>query len=131
LVAAIAAATAGCSVVQGGAARPAAASYAIHCDRATCSLYLSKAQTREFNTNLNLAGGGVTGLAVACSLFALIGPDGMATVCEVGIAIGGSFFLNAASRAAQDNGCLRVQFLRLTFVPLAFYDDHSRYCHDT
>jgi hypothetical protein len=141
LAAAIVACTAACSfhVVLGGAARPAvatdsaaspaAASDMIHCDGAICSLYLSRAQTQELSTNSNLVGGGVAALAVACTLFTLMsGPASviMPIVCAVGLTSLGSFFLNAASRAAEDNGCLRAQLL-----PLAFYDDHSRYCHNT
>ena len=104
----------------------------INCGDITCSLYLTRAQTKELNYNIDQAGGGIDGLAASCGLFALMGgPAGIivATGCGSEILVYRGFFLHAVSHAAGTNGCLRVRY-----VPgglLAFYDDHSRYCHNT
>ena len=123
----IAAGTAGCTVVIGGGANlPAAASDVTQCEGVVCSLDLSKAQTRELNANFNLASGGVADATALCGLLTVMsGPAGIIVpiICAVGVTFEGSAFLNAISRAAEDNGCLRIQFL-----PPAFYDDHSGYC---
>lgn len=125
---AIVAGTAGCGVhiVIGGTSQ-VTASDVTHCDGAICSLDMSKAQTQELNTNLNLLSSGVEGAAALCSLLSVMGgPAGIIVriVCAAGVTFVGSFFLNAISRAAGDNGCLRIQFL-----PTVFHDDHSNYCH--
>lgn len=118
----------------------------IACSGTNCSLFLTRAQTRQFNNNVNLAGGGTVGLGVSCSLFTLMsGPAGVivAVACGAGIAIYGGLLLNAVSRAAGDNACLRVQFRAIRvhvplthitkYVPispgLAFNDDQSSNCH--
>lgn len=101
----------------------------VNCGIVTCSLYLSRAQTRQLNTNIIAAGGGIAGLAASCGLFSLMsGPAApiVAVACGVSISVYGGFMLNAVSRAAGDNGCLRVRY-----PALAFYDDHSSYCHNT
>ena len=98
-----------------------------HCQGVVCALDLTRAQTREFNANLNIANAGATSAAALCGLVALVtGPGAILDpiICAVGVTFVVSFLLNAASRAAGDNGCLRVQFF-----PPAFSDDHSSYCH--
>ena len=128
LATAIAVGTAGCTVVIGGGTNlPATSSDVTQCDGVVCSLDLSKAQTRELNANLNLASGGVADATALCGLLtAMSGPAGIIVpiICAVGVTFEGSLFLNTISRAAEDSGCLRVQFL-----PPMFYDDHSSYCH--
>lgn len=103
----------------------------VDCGIITCSLYLSRAQTRQMNTNILAYGGGIAGLAASCGLFGLLtGPAAPIVVVACGVEIGvlGGFLLNAISRAAGDNGCLRIRYGAL---PTAFYDDHSSYCHNT
>jgi hypothetical protein len=127
LAATIAMGTAGCTFVVGDTTSQATASDVTHCDGAVCTLDLSKSQTRELNANLNLASGGVATAGALCGLLTLIsGPAGIIVpiICVIGVTFEGSFFLNAISRAAGDDGCLRIQFL-----PPVFHDDHSAYCH--
>jgi hypothetical protein len=115
-------------------ARPTTAKTVINCGWVTCSLYLSRAQTRQLNTNIILAGGGFAGLATSCGLFALMsGPAAVITTvaCGVEITVYGAFMLNAVSRAAGNNGCLRVRYVPGPTPTLVFYDDHSGYCHNT
>lgn len=113
-----------CITGQRGDNRTDPRSYVIHC----CSQDLSRTQTEELSTNVNLANGGIQSSDVLlCTLLTLVGgPTGviLAVICGLGVTIGGSFFLNAVTRAAEDNGCLRIQIL-----PLTFSDDHSSYCH--
>jgi hypothetical protein len=102
-----------------------------NCGVATCSVYLSRAQTRSMNTNIYAYGGGIAGLAASCGLLATFtGPAApyVVVACAAEISIYGGFLLNAVSRAAGDNGCLRIRYGAL---PLAFYDDHSSYCRNT
>lgn len=118
----------------------------INCNGIDCSLYLSRAGTQKFNADINDANGGIAGLVASCGLFVLIsGPAGVivAVACGASVAAYGGLLLNTVSRAASDNGCLRIQFRALKIhVPftritklaplspgLAFNDDHSRYCH--
>jgi hypothetical protein len=127
LTIAIAAGSAGCTLTVGAASPQGSASDVIHCDRAVCSVDLSKAQTRELYTNLNLASGGVASTAAFCGVLISLPPpsDIIAPIlCAVGVTFVGSLFLNAVSRAEEDNGCLRIEFM-----PPVFYDDHSSYCH--
>ena len=104
----------------------------INCGVITCSLYLTRAQTKKLNYNINLAGGGIDGLAASCTLFTLMGGAAgiiVAAGCGSEILVYGGVFGNAVSHAAGNNGCLRVRY-----VPgglLAFYDDHSSFCHNT
>lgn len=117
------------------AARPTTAKTLINCGYVTCSLYLSRAQTQQLNTNINLVGnGGIGGLAASCGLFALMsGPASVVVTvaCGIDILTYGAFLLNAISRAAGNNGCLRVRYVPGPVSTLAFYDDHSGYCHNT
>jgi hypothetical protein len=104
--------------------------YTVNCGIITCSLYLSRSETRTANYDIALYGGGIAGLAAACGLLTLItGPAGVVVgvACGVAIAVDGAFLLNAITHAAADNGCLRIRWGAL---PTAFYDDHSSYCHD-
>jgi hypothetical protein len=80
------------------------------------------------NTNINLAGGGVAGLAATCGLFSLMaGPAGpvAAVACGAEIIVYGAFMLNAVSRAAGDNGCFAVSYGAGGFL---FYDNRSSFC---
>lgn len=118
----------------------------IACAGTDCSVYLTRAETRKLNDNVNLEGGGVVGLGVSCGLFTLMsGPAGVivAVACGAGIAIYGGVLLNVIAHAASDNGCLRIKFRAIRvhvpfthitkYVPFApglgFDDDHSGYCH--
>ena len=101
------------------------------CGWVSCSLYLSRAQTRWLNYNIALAGGALASGAAFCGLAALI--SGLAAVfvgigCAVFWAVYGAFLWNAVTHAAGDNGCLRIRYGALGF---AFYDDHSGFCHNT
>jgi hypothetical protein len=99
------------------------------CGWVTCSLYLSRSQTRWLNYNIAVAGGGFAGLGAFCGLMALISNVGAVFVgvgCAAAVAIYGGFILNAITHAAADNGCFRVRY-----PGLAFYDDHSSFCHNT
>jgi len=101
-----------------------------NCGIITCSVYLSRAQTKSLNKNINAYGGGIAGLAASCGLFSLMtGPAAVfvAVACGVSIAVYGGFMLNAVSHAASSNYCLRVRYP----IPLAFYSDNSGYCHNT
>lgn len=102
-----------------------------NCGIITCSLYLSRAETRQANYDILAWGGGIGGLAAACGALAVItGPAGVVVGAPCGalILVEGGFLLNAISHAAGDGGCLRVRWGAL---PTAYYDDHSSYCHDT
>jgi hypothetical protein len=98
----------------------------------SCSLYLSRAQTRWLNYNVAAAGGIYGGGGVVlCAGLAAISTAGAAFVavgCAVVIAVYGGFIQNALSHAASDNGCLRMRYGALGY---AFYDDHSGFCHST
>lgn len=99
------------------------------CGWVTCSLYLSRAQTRWLNYNIALAGGGVTGLGAFCGLMALVSNVAAVFVgvgCVAVVAVYGGFIVNAITHAAADNGCFRIRY-----PALAFYDDHSSFCHNT
>jgi|GEM_PF-6905189 len=101
----------------------------VDCGWVTCSVYLSRNQTQSVNTNIIAYGGGLAGLAASCGLISILtGPAApfVAVACGVEISVLGGFLLNAVSRAAGDNGCLRIRYGAL---PTAFYDDHSSRCH--
>jgi hypothetical protein len=103
----------------------------VDCGIVTCSVYLSRAQTRSANNNINALGGGIAGLAAACGAISLMGGPAapvIAVACGVEIAVMGGFLLNAISNAARTNGCLRIRYGAL---PTAFYNDHSSFCRDT
>jgi hypothetical protein len=75
--------------------------------------------------------GGVAGLAASCALFAalagLTGPVVAAIAAAAytaNIAIYGAYILNAASRAANGGGYLRMRY-SVPGAPLAFYDDYN------
>ena len=117
------------------AARPAGAraGYVQTCGFTTCSVYLSRSDTNWLNWNIYWAGGGVAGLAASCGLLsAMTGPavGVVIAACAAGIAVYGGAMLNAIYHAANDNGCLRVRYYPNLPGIYAFYDDHSRYCHD-
>lgn len=100
-----------------------------HCGWVTCSVYLSKSQTWRLQYNVNLLGGGIGGLAASCGLLSIMtGPavPFVVTGCAAFVAIYGGFLLNALSRAAASNGCLRIRW-----PVYAFYNDHSSYCRAT
>jgi len=99
------------------------------CGWVTCSVYLSRAQTRWLNYNIALAGGGIAGLAAFCGLIALVSNVAAIFVgvgCAAVVAIYGGFIINAITHAAADNGCFRIRY-----PAWAFYDDHSGFCHNT
>jgi hypothetical protein len=109
------------------------AAYVQTCGFTSCSVYLSRSDTSWLNWNIYLAGGGLTGLAASCGLFALASGPGavaVAVACAGGIAVYGGAMLNAIYHAASDNGCLRVRYYPNLPGVFAFYDDHSRHCHD-
>jgi hypothetical protein len=104
----------------------------VDCGWVSCSLYLSRAQTRWLNYNVAAAGGiyGGGGI-VLCAGLAAISTAGAAFVaagCAVVIAVYGGFIQNALGHEASDNGCLRMRYGLLGY---AFYDDHSSFCHST
>jgi hypothetical protein len=102
----------------------------INCGIITCSVYLSRAQTKSLQNNVNAYGGGLVGLAASCGLFALMtGPAAVyvTVACAALIGVYGGFMLNALSHAASSHYCLRVRYP----IPLAFYSDNSGYCHNT
>ncbi len=108
-----------------GLVRPATT---VDCGVVRCTLYLTRSQTKSLNNNINLAGGGIGGLAASCGLFSLMaGPAGpvVATVCGVEVLVYGGFMLNAVSRAAGDNGCFAVSYGLGGFL---FYDNNSSFC---
>ena len=99
------------------------------CGWVTCSVYLSRAQTRWLNYNIALAGGGIAGLVAFCGLMALVSNVAAVFVgvgCAAIVAIYGGFIINAITHAAADNGCFRIRY-----PTWAFYDDHSVFCHNT
>ncbi len=99
------------------------------CGWVTCSVYLSRSQTRWLNYNIALAGGGLAGLGAFCGLMALVSNVAAIFVgvgCAVVVAIYGAFIINAITHAAGDNGCFRIRY-----PAWAFYDDHSGFCHNT
>ncbi len=100
-----------------------------NCGIINCSLYLSRAQTKWLQYNVQAWGGGLNGLAASCGLFALMaGPASIyvAVACGAGILVYGGFMQNALAHAAASNACLRVQY-----PFLSFYNDNSGYCHNT
>jgi hypothetical protein len=87
------------------------------------------------NYDINLYGGGVAALGVACGLPTVLGGPGgviVAVGCGLGVLAYGTFLLNAVSHAAGDKGCRRIRYVPSNplggFGPLTFYDDHSAYC---
>lgn len=101
-----------------------------NCGFLSCSIYFSRSETKQINNDIALAGGGIGGLAAACTLLALFPPPAgviLAAVCAAGVALEGAFFLNALTHAAGDNGCLRIRY-GIDATPPSFYDDHSGYC---
>jgi hypothetical protein len=104
------------------------------CGWVTCSVYLSRAQTKAINQDIVLSGGGVGGLVAACGALAAVAPPIsllVSAACTVDVSYYGWFMLNAINRAAGDNGCLRIRYVPNHIWAMAFYDDHSNYCHDT
>ena len=104
----------------------------IACGWVSCSLYLSRAQTRWLNYNVSAAGGiyGGGGIILCAGLTAIstVGAGFVAIGCAVVVAVYGAFIQNALTHAAADNGCLRMRYGVLGY---AFYDDHSGFCHAT
>ena len=103
-------------------------SYILNCGWITCSIYYSRSTTKQLNKNILLDGGGLGALALQCSWAAFAGPIGVAAgiACGTVVVLGGSFLLNAISRAAGSDYCLRIRFP----IPLAFYSDNSGYCEN-
>ena len=102
-----------------------------NCGVITCSLYLTRAQTKELNYNIDLAGGGLLGLGASCTLFALMGGVAgiiVAAGCGAEIGVYGGWFVDTVKHAAGNNGCLRVRYAPDGL--LAFYDDHSSFCRN-
>lgn len=102
-----------------------------NCGYASCSLYLSREQTRWFNSNLAAAGGVLATGAAFCGLASLISGMGAVFVgigCVAFWALYGGFLMNAVSRAAASNACLRIRYGALGF---GFYSDNSGYCRNT
>lgn len=99
------------------------------CGIVTCSIYMSRAETRKAHRDIALYGGGIGGLAGACTLLALIPVAGvaLAVVCGVGLPIYGAFFLNALDHAKNDNKCLRIRYNKLG-GSYTFYSDGSNHC---
>ena len=118
------------SVPSGATAALAATPLSVtNCGIINCSLYLSRAQTKSLQYNVQAWGGGLNGLAASCGLFALMaGPASIyvAVACGAGILVYGGFMENALAHAAASNACLRVQY-----PFLSFYNDNSGYCHNT
>ena len=106
----------------------------VDCGIVTCSVYLSRAQTRAAKHDIDLYNGGIGALAIACAaIAAMTGPAAnfVAAACGVDIVIEGAFLLNAINHAADDNGCLRIRYSAAGGLLAAFYDDHSTYCHNS
>jgi len=100
------------------------------CGWVTCSYYFTRSQTRKANTNINLVGGGINGLAASCAFIAAMGGPAapiVAAACGVSIVAYGSFLLDAIQRAAASNKCLRVRWL-VVGGGYSFYADGSKYC---
>ena len=102
------------------------------CGIVTCSIYMSRAETRRAHRDIALYGGGIGGLAGACTLLALIPVAGvaLAVVCGVGLPIYGAFFLNALDHAKSDNKCLRIRWNRVAGGGYTFYSDGSKFCRN-
>ncbi len=99
-----------------------------NCGWLTCSLYLSKKQTKWLKNNISAAGGIWAGAATICGAASLISGIGAIIVgitCSAFWAIYGGFLWNAVKRAAKKKQCLRVRHAYATF---GFYSDSSRYC---
>ena len=98
----------------------------INCGYLTCSVYLSKSQTRWAKYNIDKLGGGYGALAANCGLIAsMSGPAApvVGIACGAAMAVEGGFLLSAIEHAGGDGGCLRIR------TPVWwFYDDHSGYC---
>ena len=131
--------TSAAQYTQAGHLTPAAhpfiarSGYVQTCGFTTCSVYLSRSDTSWLNWNIYWAGGGVAGLAASCGLLsAMTGPavGVVIAACAAGVAVYGGAMLNAIYHAASDNGCLRVRYYPNIPGIYAFYDDHSRFCHD-
>ena len=106
----------------------------VNCGIVTCSVYLSRSQTRAANYDIALYGGGLAALAAACSpIAAMTGPAAgfVEFACLADIAIEGAFLYTAITHAAGDNGCLRIRYSAAGGLAAAFYDDHSTYCHNS
>jgi hypothetical protein len=106
------------------------ASYAVRtCGIVTCSIYMSRAETHKAHRDIALYGGGIGGLAGACTLLGLIPVAGvaLAVVCGIGLPVYGGFFLNALDHAHNDNRCLRIRYNKLG-GGYSFYSDGSNYC---
>jgi hypothetical protein len=102
------------------------------CGIVSCSLYFSRAETREANRRINLAGGGLAGLATICGwMMSSSGPAAHAVglSCTVSVLTYGPFFLDAVSRAGTENRCLRIRYGPMQ--PYTFHSDNSRFCHNT
>ena len=103
----------------------------VNCGIVTCSVYLSRSQTRAANYNISLYGGGIAALAIACTLIAVMaGPAALFVefACVAGMAVEGTFLLSAIAHAAGENGCLRIRYSAAGGLAAAFYDDHSTFC---
>lgn len=101
------------------------------CGIVSCSVYFSRGETRAINRRINLAGGGLAGLATICGwMMSASGPAYhiAGLNCTVAVMTYGPFFLDAVSRAAADNHCLRIRYGPMQ--PYLFYNDNSRYCRN-
>lgn len=105
------------------------------CGIATCSEYASRAQTKQMQRKIDLFGGGIAGLGLACgALASLAGPIStfVAYICGAGIIVYGAFFLNAVNNAADDGHCFRLRWTPPPVGgiggPYGFYNDNSQYC---
>jgi hypothetical protein len=108
-----------------------------NCGIVTCSLYLSRAETKWLNDNVSVdsAVGGSAPVAVLCSVLIAAtietGPGAaiVGGVCTAEGLIDVGFLTNAISHAATSHGCLRLRGPGLPGM-VWFYADHSEYCRD-
>jgi hypothetical protein len=101
------------------------------CGVATCSIYMSRSETAQAHRDIALYGGGLGGLAGACTILALIPVAGvaLAIACGIGLPVYGGFLLNAMDHAYNDHRCLRIRYTRLG-GGYTFYSDGGKYCRD-
>jgi hypothetical protein len=97
------------------------------CGYISCSLWFTRGETKNINKRINLYGGGIAGLGLACGYIASIaGPAGpmIGLLCGAAIITYGTFFLDAVTRAAADNKCLRIR--SGPGQPYTFHSDGNR-----
>jgi hypothetical protein len=101
------------------------------CGVISCSVYFSRGETRAINRRINLAGGGIQGLATICGwMMSASGPAYhiVGLNCTVAAITYGPFFLDAVTRAAADNYCLRIRYGPVQ--PYLFYSDNGQHCRN-